>query len=99
MQPDITGALRDLAKVAERIAALREWQRLAHVERTRNPHSSLFIPDSDQQEIDTLCGSYMQLDLSIHEALARLELDCSPEQKKRWERRLHELEQTVATLV
>lgn len=99
MQPDIPGALRDLAKLAARIAELREWQELARVERARNLHSQLFIPDSDQKEIDTLCGSYMQLHLSIHEALSQLDLNCSPEQKKRWERCLHELEQVVATLV
>lgn len=99
MQPDIPGALRDLAKVAGRIAVLREWQRLARVEHARNPHSSLFIPDSDQQEIDTLFGSYMLLDLTIHEALVGLDPNGSPDQKKNWQRRLHELEQTVATLL
>jgi hypothetical protein len=99
MQPDVPGALLDLQKIVKRIAELREWQKLARVERARNLYSQVVIPDSDQQEIDTLCGSYMLLDLTIHEALAGLDPNDSPEQKKRWQRRLQELEQTVATLL
>ena len=97
-EANIQAALRDLSKVAQRIAELREWQKLAQQERARNPHPELFVPDSDQQEIDTLCGSFMILDLDIHEALKRPDMDCTPEQKKRWQRRLAELERDFSIL-
>lgn len=99
MEVDIPGALRDLAKIAARIAELREWQRLAQEQRAAHPHRELFVPDSDQQEIDSLCGAYIQLDMIVHEALARPDLNCSPEQKKRWQRQLREMKQAVAILV
>lgn len=96
MELDIPGALRDLSKVVNRIAELREWQRLELAQLRPGCSIGLLSRDFEQQEIDTLCGSFMLLDLSIHEALDRADLNCASNQKKSWQRRLRELEQGVA---
>lgn len=98
MEVNIQAGIRDLARLVNRIAELREWQKLTAHERAARPGHLVLIPDSDQQEIDTLCGSFMILDLDIHEALTRADLNSAPEQKKRWERRLRELERDFSPL-
>lgn len=98
MKVDVPGVLRELSRVVNRAAALREWQKLAAQERAAKPGHLFLIPDSDQQEIDTLCGSFMMLDLDLHEALARSDLECPPEERKRWQRRLGELERDLSML-
>lgn len=98
MEADIAGALRDLEKIVERIAQLREWQKLARQEQALNSQRHLFIPDSDQEEIDTLCGSFMLLRMTVQEALKRADLACAPDQRDAWHHRLRELEQAVAFL-
>ena len=99
MKVDIPGALRELSRVVNRVAELREWQKLAAQERATRPGHLILIPDSDQQEIDTLSGSFMMLDLDVHGVLARSDLECTPEERKRWQSRLGGLERDLSILV
>ena len=98
MQVDIPGALRDLNKVADRLAELLEWQKLAQQERRPHTPPAFQFPDHTRKDIVEMYGWFINLDLCMREALNRTDLGFSIDDQTRWLRRLHEIEARVHAL-
>ena len=95
MRTDVPGALENLNRVADRIAELIEWDKLAQQE--RRPDSTWFFPPRDHlcDDLRSLYGLFLSLGLSIHDVLNRPDLDARKNQHTCWERRLRKLEARV----
>ena len=95
MQIDISGALRDLAKVADRIAELLEWEKLAQQERRPHVPPAFQLCDHNRKDIIDLYSWFLNLSMSAHEVLDSSDFEIPEEQRGRWQRRLRELEKRV----
>lgn len=98
MNIDLDAALADLQKLVDRIAELIQWAKLARRERRPFTPPSFQLQHHVVEDIDGLINSGWYLDREIREALARPDLAASPEQRRRWTRRLEQLERSVTTL-
>jgi len=96
MVVDVDAALVDLGRVADRIAELGEWDRLADEER-RSPFPSALLPADDlREDIRALYGWFLDLDTKIREVLKRSELIVpSMDLWEGWWQRLRKLEEQV----
>ena len=74
MQVDIPGALHDPAKVADRIAALLEWEKLAQQERGSRALPTFQLRDHDREDIADLYGGFLNLSMSIKMSWTETEL-------------------------
>ncbi len=98
MYIDIPEALGALGQIVDRIAEMIEWEKLARQERRPCVPPSFQLADHFGEEMDSLCSSFISLDIDIHEALDRPDLDCSPEQRRGWRRQLLHLEKQAGEL-
>jgi len=93
MRIDLDAALLDLEKLIDRIAELIEWEKLSRQQRRPRDPPGFQFADHFNEDLESLFASGWQLHAEIGEALARDDLRASPEQLRRWQRRLHRLEQ------
>ena len=95
MEIDVAGALRDLGIVADRIAALLEWERLAQHERGSRALPPFSFRDHNRSDIIDLYGHFLSLSLSLHALLGRSDLVLADEQCRAWQRQLHQLDERI----
>ena len=95
MQIDIPGGLRELASVADRLAALLEWEKLAEQERGSRSLPPFRLRDYNCQDIIDLYGRFLNLSTSITKVLERAGNAFPPEQTDIWWRQLRTLGQRV----
>jgi len=95
MQVDITGGLRDLAKAADRIAALFEWEKLAEQERGSRALPGFRIRNHNREDIIDLYGAFLSLSRSLHAVLNGTDIGFTTEQWKDWQEELREVEERV----
>lgn len=98
MNIDVPAALRDLEKVADRIAAMLEWQKLAQQERGSRSLPPFVLSQKNWQEFSELQAQFSFLCMSLHMTLEDPELTCSGRQRETWREALHKLEKWVYSL-
>jgi len=96
MRVNISAALLDLGRVVGRIAELVEWEKLVQQERPSPFPSAVQPADRLREDILALYAWFVSLDTSIHEVLSNPDLRVSEDQRRRWQRRLRELEERVS---
>lgn len=95
MHVDISGGLRDLGKVADRIATLLEWEKLAEQERGSRALPPFRLRDHNREDIIELYGHFINLSKTLHAVLDGADVGFTSEQWKLWSQRLRELDQRV----
>ena len=98
MEVDISGALRSLQQVVDRIAELIEWEKLVQQEQDPHRPPAFRLPDHFHEDIEAMYASFWNLGYDIHEALKRPDVQASHEERRRWKRRLEELEEQFSQL-
>jgi len=98
MNIDVPAALRDLEKVADRIAAMLEWQKLAEQERGSRSLPPFLLSQKNARELDELAAHFSFLCMSLRMHLDDPELVCSGSQRETWRETLHQLEKWVYSL-
>lgn len=98
MNIDVPAALRDLEKVADRIAAMLEWEKLAQQERGSRSLPPFVFSQKNWQEFSELRAQFSFLCMSLHMTLGDPELACSGSQREAWREALRKLEEWVYSL-
>jgi hypothetical protein len=95
MNVDLASGLRELGQVADRLATLLEWEKLAQQERDHRPLPPLRLPEHNRKDILDVYGWFLSLSASIRKFLEHSESAYPAEQAERWWRQLRELEHRV----
>jgi hypothetical protein len=92
---DIPGALRDLGTVADRLATLLEWEKLAEQERGSRALPPFRLADHNRKDILDLYGRFLSLGTCVSNILERMNHQFPPEQAEYWWEQLRQLQQRV----
>jgi hypothetical protein len=95
MEIDVAGALRDLGLVADRLAALLEWEKLAQQERGSRKLPPFSFRDHNRNDIIDLYGHFLSLSSSLHAILDSTDGTFVDEERHTWWRQLRKLEDRV----
>jgi hypothetical protein len=98
METDVPAYLRDLEKVADRIAAMFEWEALAQQERGSRALPPFVLSYKNQQEIADLYSQFSFICMCLHMMLDDPKTNCSIPQREEWQRQLRKLECRVQDL-
>jgi len=98
MNPNIPAGLRDLAKILEKLKTLQEWAKLAKEETQPEVPPSFCLDNRLAEDIRIQETAFISTVLDIREALNNPATSASPEQRRRWQRRLGEIEADLQKL-
>ena len=98
MKPNIPAGLRDLAKILEKLKTLHEWAKLAKQEARPDVPPSFRLGNHLAEDIRIQYTAFVSTALDIREALNNPATSASPEQHRRWQRRLRQLEREAQLL-
>jgi len=95
MAIDVDGALQDLAKAADHLAALLEWEKLAEQERGSRALPPFRLRDHNREDILDLYGQFVNLSKSLHNVLDSTDVGFTSEQWDLWREQLRKLDTRV----
>jgi len=95
MEIDVAGALRALGLVADQLAALLEWEKLAQQERGSRLLPPFNFHDHNRNDILDLYGQFLNLSSSLHALFERSDLTLADEQCRTWQRQLRQLDERI----
>ncbi|MFW6106629.1 MAG: hypothetical protein ACOC8H_00560 [bacterium] len=98
MATNIPAALRQLSASLARLRELLAWAELSVLENQRNGIDSFRFTDHFPEEIRMEYAGFLATALAVQELLNDPQSELSADKKRRWQRRLDELQAELAAL-
>jgi len=95
MESEISAAIRELGRLADRIAATVEWDKLAEEEHGSPRLPPFRLREHNRQEIMDMYWEFFALSNQVHAMLNRVDIGGSLDQRKKWRRDLAEAESRI----
>lgn len=95
MESEISAAIRELGRLADRIAATVEWDKLAEEEHGSSRLPPFRLREHNRQEIIDMYWEFFMLRNQVHAMLNRVDIGGSLDQRKKWRQDLADAESRV----